>query len=465
MFKSKVVTTASTFLLLVGMLAVSGTASTQADKKHDDASAPTIKPKFFEKYKARDKTKRTSSVTAARSSAKQAIDPSTRESEFLSRGGAHVGEQKASTPAELPARIASRRPHLADQNKTSGVPPFIGRNGTGLGDIFEVNSGSDPDLAQIIDDLPANIVGDIGTFDDVDFYAITATAGERIRVEVTADRVFNSDLDSFLYLLDDDEDILRTNDDDFATSFDSFIAFDAPYTGIYYIGVTDSRGFGASDFDYVLSVSASRRDTDEDESNDTIPRSDTLLVPSTAFGKSNDDEDQDVYKFSGVAGTSIIVDVDAEIYLSDADMVVELLDNTSRLVFASDDFDGHDPRFNIVLPYTGTYYLLVYDLNRDEGSDGHYYSLNLSAQSAALAPRTTNYKTSLGRLKTVIGSNFDPNNGGSVAEIDADPQPSFNLPAHPTTKVRLSPTGVLSGSDSITVVNPDGRRSNPIILR
>jgi hypothetical protein len=465
MLNKKIVTTASSLLLLVASLAVPGTASTQADKKHDDPSAPTVKPKFFEKFAARDKSAGTSAATAARTHSKRALDPTAKATEFASRAGAHVGEQKSSTPAELPSRIAGRRPHLPESAKTSGVPPFIGRHGTGLGDVFEVNSGGDPDLAQIIDDLPANIVGTISNFDDVDFYAITATAGERVRVEVIADRVFDSDLDSFLYLVDDEEDVLATNDDDFSNSFDSFIAFNAPYTGIYYVGVTDSRGVGDNDFDYVLNLSTSREDVDEDESNDTIGRSDGVLLPGTAFGKSNDDEDQDVYRFNGVAGQALIVDIDAQLFLSEADMVVELLDNSSRLLFANDDFDGRDPRFNIVLPYTGTYYLLVYDLDRDEGTTDHYYSLNISVQNAALAPHLTKYKTGAGRLKTVIGTNFDPSNGGSVAEIDADPQPSFNLPAKPTTHVRLSPPGFLSGSDSITVVNPDGRRSNPLVLR
>jgi len=345
------------------------------------------------------------------------------------------------------------------------VPPFIGRHGTGLGDIFETTAGSDPDLAQIIDDLPVNIVGDIGGFNDVDFYAITADAGERIRIEVIADRVFDSPLDSFLYLLDDTEDILTTDDDDFLNSYDSFISFTAPYSGIYYIGVTDAQGDGGSSFDYVLNISSSKDDIDEDESNDTIGRSDSVPLPGTVFGKSNDDQDQDVFRFTGKAGDTLVVDIDAEIFLSEADMVVELLDTGSGLIFGNDDFDGRDSRFNIVLPYTGTYYLLVYDLNRENGSNDHYYSLNISTQSSALAPKVTKYKTALGRLKTIVGTNFDPSNGGTVAEIDADPQPSFNVPAKPTTHVRLSPTGVLSGSDSITVVNPDGRRSNPILLR
>jgi hypothetical protein len=465
MFRSGVLTTTSICLLLCASLVAPASPAAAADPKQEDVFGPPITPKLRQKLSTLDKTAKTAQVTSARVGAKKFLGPNDRASQFAARATTRRPERQAGAAIDLPARLQQRKPHLAETAKIAGLPMFVGRHGTGLGDIFENNSGEEPDEAQVIDDLPANIVGVIADFDDVDFYAITATSGEFIRVEVVADRIFGSRLDSFLYLVDDDEDVLATSDDSFNGSLDSFIDFRAPYTGIYFIGVTDSEGRSASDFDYVLSIAPSRQDVDEDESNDTTGRADSLALPATAFGRSNDDEDQDVFRFTGASGQALIVDIDADIFLSDMDPVVELLDSSGRFVFGNDDFDGRDSRFNIVLPYTGTYYLLVYDLNREDGSDGHYYSLNVSTQSAALAPRCTTFKTTGGRLRVVRGSNFDPSNGGSKAEIDAEQQPSFNVPARPTTDVRLSPTGILSGSDTITVVNPDGRRSNPIILR
>ena len=259
--------------------------------------------------------------------------------------------------------------------------------------------------------------------------------------------------------------MLETNDDGFFDSYDSYLDFRAPYTGIYFIGVTDRDGSGDFDHGYVLNISPSREDYNEDESNDRPDRSDEMGIPSTMFAKANDDEDLDVFEFRGSAGEAIVVDIDADLLLSEMDAVVELYDSQAKLLFFSDDFDGRDPRFNIVLPYTGTYYLIVYDLNVFGSGDDHYYALNLSSQSAALAPKAISYKTTGGRLRVVKGSGFDPSSGGSTAEIDGVEMPSFNVAAAPTTKVRLNPTGLLSGSDSITVVNPDGRRSNPIVLR
>ena len=208
MFNSKFSAYASAFALLVATLAVPGSASTQA-MKQDDPATPAIKPKLRDKFIAQKGRSKSTAETVARVSVTQPLDSEVRTAAFASRAVATGSARKG----ELPAHLQQRIPHLDQNAKTAGVPPFIGRNGTGLGDVFETASGSDPDLAQIVDDLPANIVGNIGDFGDVDFYAITATAGERVRIEVVADRIFGSPLDSYLYLLDDEEDVLTTNDE------------------------------------------------------------------------------------------------------------------------------------------------------------------------------------------------------------------------------------------------------------
>lgn len=458
MLRPVALTTAGACLLLLASMGAPGLAN--ASGKQENPAAPHITPKFRKKLSKIDKTAR--ATKAPRASAKRELGPELRAQQFAARGAA-----TEASASELPLRLQGLRPQLDQNAKTASaaIAPFEGRRGTGGGDVYESNSGGEPELAQPLRDLPVNVIGTIGGYEDVDFYAFTATAGETIRIEVVADRIFGSQLDSYLYLVSDDYDVLDTSDDAFGGSTDSFIDFIAPYTGVYFAGVTDREGLGDFDFEYVLSVSPSREDVEEEESNDTTSRADALIVPSTAFGRSDDNEDLDVYSFQGNAGQALIVDIDADIFLSEMDAVVELYDSQAKLLFYSDDFDGFDPRFNIVLPYTGSYYLVVYDLNDETFSTGHYYSMNISAQSAVLAPRATAYKTRSGRLSMVRGTGFDPTNGGSTVEIDGDAQPSFHVLAAPTTKLKLSPTGFLSGSDSITVVNPDGRRSNPIILR
>ena len=71
------------------------------------------------------------------------------------------------------------------------------------------------------------------------------------------------------------------------------------------------------------------------------------------FGFSDTDDDIDVYTFQGSGSRTLVVDVDAELFLAEMDAVVELYDDRGGYLFGVDDADGLDPRFNILLPYTG----------------------------------------------------------------------------------------------------------------
>ena len=65
------------------------------------------------------------------------------------------------------------------------------------------------------------------------------------------------------------------------------------------------------------------------------------------FGFADDEVDDDVYIFNGTGGRTLVVDVDAELFLSEMDPVVELYDDNGGFLFGVDDTDGLDPRFNI----------------------------------------------------------------------------------------------------------------------
>jgi hypothetical protein len=315
----------------------------------------------------------------------------------------------------------------------------------------------------VLDDLPVNVVGVIEDDNDVDFYAITASGGEQIRIEVIADRIFNTDLDSFLAVLDEDGDELESDDDSFDGSNDSFIQFVPPDAGqnVYFIVVAAADGQGGDHFGYVLNVTvANPPDIGEQESNDTTTTADLLHVPTVAFGSSDFADDLDVYTFQATREQTLIVDVDADILLSLMDPVVELFDSNGNFLFGADDTDGLDPRFNIVLPYSGTYYLAV--SNRDfAGGNGFYYSMNVSLQSAALAPHVERFKIVDGELRRIFGDRFTRVGIGSHAEINGESVRSSAVPKRPTTRVKVNPPQPVRRGDVVTVVNPDGRRSNP----
>jgi hypothetical protein len=368
--------------------------------------------------------------------------------------------RKALGPLTLPAGKTAAR------DKINGA-------GTGGGDLEEIepNDSSGQDLP----DLPVNVFGTISSPADIaDCFAVEVTQGDPVRIEVVADRVFNSGLDSYLTVLEDDgSTVIVENDDGFEDSVDSFVRFTAPYTGTIFVCVQDSFGFGDSSFIYVVNITiAEFPDISEVEFNDDLGSADSVLVPSLVFGDMGAPGDLDVFTFTGTEGTTLVVDVDAAIFLSTLDSIVGLYDDGGGLLFAYDEDDADptnpDTRFNIVLPYTGRYYVSVGDaFERGNGAGDYYYSLSLTAQSGALAPRVTGVKLTVADFaKKVIGSGFSKN---AFAELTADNTiarrlNSFPAPNKPKTAIKLSPPIEVFTGDVFTVVNRDGRRSNPGVL-
>jgi len=377
------------------------------------------------------------------------------------------GKQKKASNRQPLERVTLPSGKTATRDKVEGA-------GTGGGDIEEVEPNNT--AAQDLVDLPINVVGRISSQADIaDCYAIELAAGDPVRIEVVSDRVFNTGLDSYVTVLEDDgSTVVVENDVGFDDSVDSFVRFTASYTGVYFVCVQDALGFGDPSYLYVLNITlADFPDLSEQEFNDDLDSADTLTLPSIVFGDMGASGDLDVYTFVGSAGTTIVVDVDAAIFLSALDSIVGLYDDGGGLLFAYDEDDADpanpDTRFNIVLPYSGRYYLSVGDaFDRGNSAGDYYYSLSLTDQSGALAPRVTGVKLNpSGLAKKVIGSGFDRRD--AFAELTADNTiaerlNSFPAPKKPTTAIKLSPAVEVFSGDVFTVVNGDGRRSNPGVL-
>jgi hypothetical protein len=105
----------------------------------------------------------------------------------------------------------------------------------------------------------------ISPYGDIDVYSFQGTQGNQVTVEIFAQRLDMDDdpasqdiyLDSFLEILDDGCTQIIYNDDiDLGTVYDSLISnYILPYTGTYYIRVSDLRGDGRPDLQYDLSLS------------------------------------------------------------------------------------------------------------------------------------------------------------------------------------------------------------------
>ncbi len=459
------------FLAIMAILVIAGPPSTvltaaRAADKNASSIGPELHSRLRNLGSAVSKTGTTTSSLPAR--VPSSVAESARERARALAGRSAVGKAKR---ADLPSKGTPRfdpaaHPPSRDLATKVAGDGFVGRKGTGLGDIYEVEPNDV--TAQGLDDLPVNVVGGSGELDDIDYYAITATQGESIRIEVVADRVFGTLLDSYLVVFDDHgNDPIAVNDDYFDGSSDSFIRLIAPDAGthVYYIGVTDFGGLGGDGYEYVLNLTvADSPDDVEQESNDTTTLADVVTLPSLYFGLSDVANDIDVIRFDALGGNALIVDVDAEVFLSDMDPVVEIFDNHGGYLFGNDDADGLDSRFNMVLPYTGTYYVAVYDA-QNRGGGSFYYSVNLSLQDASLAPIITGFKIQDGSLlKRVLGSNFVAVGGSTRAEVNGVIVPSKPAPKKPTKVVKLVPLQPVRRGDVVTVVNPDGRRSNPGVI-
>jgi len=179
--------------------------------------------------------------------------------------------------------------NLDDGGKISGTPPTVAENT--LSD-FEVQVSDDafqPNaLTQTLDILvraaslgrnetcgtasPVSngvLNASISPLGDIDVYSFQGTAGSVVEIETYAQRikvggdpnnvVANADafIDTYLELLDSGCNRLIYNDDiSFGISMDSLISgYVLPYTGTYYIRVSDLRGDGRPDFGYELDLS------------------------------------------------------------------------------------------------------------------------------------------------------------------------------------------------------------------
>jgi hypothetical protein len=139
--------------------------------------------------------------------------------------------------------------------------------------------------------------------------------------------------------------------------------------------------------------------------------------------------------------------LDAEANLSDP--------QTGSEFFYNDQLDGDDPRFNIVLPYTGRYVIGVGAFNSN--STG-FYRLNISVLESAGAPVLTSVTKLAKKLIEVTGAGFTT---GSRVEVNGE-----------TRKTTFINSGTLRAKvkarvgDAVTVSNPpDNRRSNPLLVQ
>lgn len=192
----------------------------------------------------------------------------------------------------------------------------------------------------------------------VDTYTFRGEAGEEIVLRLESD-----DFDPYLFLLDDEEQQLAT-DDDSAGNLNALLRYTLPYSGTYHVWVNswspDEQGA------YTVYL-----DTAEPFSADAYPPltfNERIEGTLDAHSESWDDGSfADGYRFTGMANET----VEAVMTSDDFDAYLILLDDTGEWVAFDDDSDGDlNPRLRQRLPYTGTYVLVA--TSWEPGAVGDY---------------------------------------------------------------------------------------------
>jgi hypothetical protein len=370
-----------------------------------------------------------------------------------SRGGLRTGSPRPITERRIAIQQAIK-PSSAARDPWSRNQPVLhaGLNlqsfGTGGGDILEIEPNNP--VAQSVA-LAVNVTGEIGFNGDLDFFAFRALADQQITIEAFAARVRRSELFADIAIFNAEGELLDRSVGD--ADHDPLIRYSPARDDILIAGIADADDLGGPRSDYLLNITRGV-DVQEIEPNGLTPQS-LASVPVTIFGDITGAGDVDFYSFTGTAGQTLIVDVDAEVLGSALDPQINLLDPVSGVqYFYNDQRDGDDSRFNIMLPYTGSY---IIGIDGFEQRSQGFYRLNISAVSGDDAPLITSLERLAKKSLQVRGTRF---NSSAVVEVNGISRQTTILDSGTVrAKVKIRP------GDIVTISNgPDTRRSNPLIF-
>ncbi len=250
----------------------------------------------------------------------------------------------------------------------------------------EVEPNDTPAGAQPL--LPAaSVGGTIGAPGDVDVYAVRLEAGQTIGADILA-RGFRagsqpgSSLSALLTILDRDGTTVLAQSQSQGAFDDPYASATAGAGGTYYLSVRDAAGGGGSAYLYVLSI-----EVDPNNSFDTatpivppvLPSIDALIDPPG---------DQDYYRFDGLAGQMVTIDIDAAAFnpvQPPAEIVATLYD-PSHAVIAEDAYtstDPADPFIQIALPVDGVYTVRIRELRSFVGTSNTFYQMSVTLGASA----------------------------------------------------------------------------------
>lgn len=328
------------------------------------------------------------------------------------------------------APLGAREVRLAS---SSGVSNPLTINVTHLPELMGAASATSIAKAQEVA-LPFAITANINAAAESDFYKFKASKGQRVVLEVVAQRL-GSALDSSLAVLDKDGNELARNED--AIGNDSLLEFVAPGDREYYAQVRDYRLQGGDNFRYRLLAGAlpyvraafpfgARRgettdvelrgynlqgaekmtlrldanarigtqelrttaasglsnpfsfvvsdvpETMESEPNSSPTHANPISLPTAINGRIQNAKDYDAFKVHVEKDERWVFDVAAQRFGSALDALLTLTDDRGNVLQKNDDANGPDARIDQTFSAAGDYILFIEDLLEHGGPEFTY---------------------------------------------------------------------------------------------
>ncbi len=229
-------------------------------------------------------------------------------------------------------------------------------------------------------------------------YRFRGTAGDAITV--TMSRV-GGDLNSYLYLLDGDGQLLYEDNDSGGDNGDARIEFTLPEDGTYLIVATrQGQAQGTTSGSYLLELLSDSPPPPEIETVAPTLPPEYADFAEISYGSSVEDElsnakFMDVYVFLGTEGDAITIEMtslNADV-ANGLDPLLILLDD-GRIPLADNDdiVDGveRDSRIQFTLPRTAYYAIVATRFEQEAGTTSGPYTLTLHGPSDAVSEPAAN---------------------------------------------------------------------------
>jgi len=221
-----------------------------------------------------------------------------------------------------------------------------------------------------------------------DLYRITAKKGDRLSIEVVAQRI-GSPLDPLLRLLDTQGRELAVNDDAPGLGADARIDFHCPKTGEYLIEVRDTQHAGGARHGYRLRVGDALptplqfltspevsklteplyplRSADEVEPNDNDAHAQLIRLPVELAGRFDQPGDRDVFEFQAGKGERMVFAGRTRSLGSPCDLFLQLQTTNGNKIAEANATAADEGILTNRFNADGIYRLVVEELNRNGG--------------------------------------------------------------------------------------------------